>query len=182
MDIFSTVATAVALALKLKQYAQDVASASNDIKRLRYKVVALSDVLTQIGQASAPSEPVPLSLTGPFEASLKRCDTSLKILESQLRPTPSAGQGKGKRGVGKALQHARQRLEWPFKSAEVEKAVSELHDYLVTFNAAIGLDGRAITVGVKQTVEHIDQRAERDLLRKNLDPLVEAKLGSDAVG
>jgi hypothetical protein len=120
--------------LLCQTYYLEVKEARTDIQRLRDEVTSLQDVLTNVADlAEDPSSAKLsiLSLLNQQDGPVQQCQRDLLELVAKLEP----GQGKNK-----MKQFGLRALKWPFSSKDVEKLLTTIGRYKVTFNLALTAD------------------------------------------
>ena len=140
MDGLSAAASAIAVVQISGQvfglcweYYSEVKNAREDIKRLRDEVKSLQDVVTKVADlVDAPGAKLSVvDLLCQPDGPVQQCPKELTELMKKLKP------GLEKNKMKKFGLRA---LKWPFISNDVDKAITAIGRYKVTFNLALTAD------------------------------------------
>ena len=121
----------VKVASLCSQYSAAVKDATEDVERLRKKVVDIRDVLQEKKRLLDGPDKTWLSATHKLKDSLNECLGRLQELEIQLKP------GKTRTAVSR---FGRRALKWPFKSKEIEEIIANLEKYEQKFSLSLQTD------------------------------------------
>ena len=105
-------------------YIREVRHAREEIERLRPKVSALHDVLTELNDA--PCSNINME-------AVHGCSKTLDFIKSKLEPKDKS--------VGRKYINT-EALKWPFKKKEIGERVQELESYLGIFNTALLINAK----------------------------------------
>lgn len=121
LDLVACVIAVVDLSAKIAstcvQYSRDVKDSKADIGRFKQEVESVDNLLRHAKALLEGADKTSLSTLDELKNALAECETQLQQLNRALDP------GNRWKGMSKIEVRA---LEWPFKSREVDKAISSL--------------------------------------------------------